>query len=88
MKEEIAEIRDVIGSRYIKVKKKGAWEAQINELEDGKYLIEVYWDPFHGECGKAERYHKLFNTEKGAQKVFNSLTINNMKKLLGKEDFK
>ena len=85
MKGKIAEPREVIGSKYIKERKTGAWKAQINELEDGKYLIEVYWDAYYLEIGKDDYYYKIFETEKGAQKLYDALTFNNMKKFLNKE---
>jgi len=86
MKKEIAEPREVIGSKYIKERKTGAWKAQINELEDGKYLVEVYWFPYYNECNKGVYLYKLFNSEEEAQKLYDILTFNNMKKLLIKED--
>ena len=86
MKKEIAEPREVIDSKYIKERKTGAWKAQINELEDGKYLVEVYWDAYYLEVGRDEYYYKIFENEGEAQKLYDALTFNNMKKLLDKED--
>lgn len=88
MKKEIAEPREVIGSKYIKERKTGAWKAQINELEDGKYLVEVYWDAWLFEVGRDDYYYKIFENEKEAQKLYDTLTFNNMKKLLKEEDSK
>ena len=86
MKEKIAEPREVIGSKYIKERQTGAWKAQINGLEDGKYSVEVYWDTYYLEASRDDYYYKIFEDEREAQELYDILTFNNMKKLLDKGD--
>lgn len=86
--KEDAEIQNVLDSGYIQELKTGAWKKQLNEMTDGRYLVEVYWVPWISEVGREDQWEKYFTDQNEAEKFYQSLkTIAQVKKQMGRFSF-
>ena len=66
----MSEITNVLYSEYIYEGKTGAWKKQLSEITDGRYLVEVYWDPWIGEVGHEEQRERYFTDLKEAETFY------------------
>jgi len=67
------EIHNVLYSEYMKELQTGAWKKQLNEMSDGRYLVEVYWVPWIHEVGPTEQREKYFSDFKDALSFYQDL---------------
>lgn len=86
--KEDAEIQNVLDSEYMQELKTGAWKKQLNEMTDGRYLVEVYWVPWISEVGREEQWERYFTDQSEAEKFYQSLkTIAQVRKQMNRFSF-
>ncbi len=69
----MADIEGILASAYMKELQTGAWKKQLNEMTDGRYLVEVYWVPWISEVGRTEQWEKYFTDLKEAERFYQDL---------------
>lgn len=74
------DIKNVIDTKCIKKYKTGFWKAQLNLLEDGRYMIEIYWFPYYLEKTDNRNWHKIYNNESEAEKEYKNVNLYNLRK--------
>ncbi len=81
-----AEIANVECSEPVVELKTGVWKKQFNNLSDGTFEVEVYWDPDYMEATKPDHWGTHCGTIPEAESVYNQLTsMYWVKKLLKKD---
>jgi hypothetical protein len=82
------EIENVLASDPVVERKTGYWKKQLNEMSDGRYMVEVYWFEYLHETGSDDFYVAWFDTEEEATSVYERLTsMEKVKKLLPKSPY-
>lgn len=69
------DIKEVIASKSIKENKSGYWKAQLNLLNNNKYMIEIYYFPYYLENDNNKYYSKIYDNESKAEKVYQNIKI-------------
>ena len=77
---ENLDIKDVIDSKCIKKYKIGYWKAQFNLLENGQYMIEIYWFPYYLEKANNKNWHKIYNNKSEAEEKYQSINLKDLRK--------
>jgi len=75
MIEEDLEIKEVIASKCVKEYKTGYWKAQLNLLESGKYMVELYWFNYYLESSKEENWYETYNNKLNAEESYKKINL-------------
>jgi len=68
------DVVDVIHSDYVIELRTGGWKKQLSELASGRYLVEVYWEPWIRESERPQTWEETFPDFESAKRVYDSLT--------------
>jgi hypothetical protein len=77
---EGSDIKNVIDSKCIKEYKTGYWKAQFNLLENGKYMVEIYWFSYYLEKANNKNWHSLYDNEFDAEEKYRNINLKDLRR--------
>lgn len=80
IEEDELGIEEVISSKCIKEYKTGFWKAQLNRLESGRYMVEIYWFNYYLEKLNDKNWYGLYDNRFDAEKEYENINLSNLRR--------